>query len=475
VRQDSAAIEVGFDGTGWLAKLGPAIESIPFRPMRIRFVSVLFLLAVGSVLSAAEPARWFKGNLHTHSLWSDGDDYPEMIADWYKQQGYHFLTLSDHNVMQIGARWLELKQPVSIKGEVVQRGGGAVLQKYLARFGPDWVEQRTTGTKKEVRLKPLAEYRSLLEEPGRFLLIPGEEVTGAWKQAKTPTAPAISGPVHINAINPVELLAPHEAPTAVEVMRRTLDDLHAQREKTGQPMFAHLNHPNFRWGVTVEEMMQVEKQRFFEVYNGHPGVNNEGDATRLSMDAMWDALLTFRLAELKLEVVYGVGTDDSHHYHKIGLGQSNSGRGWVMVRARQLTAESIVRAMEAGDFYASSGVTLAEVRRTPERLAVEIAAEPGVTYVTQFIGTRRGFDRTSVELAPPADEKPPRRTLPHRRYSRDVGAVLAEVKGTKAEYVLRGDEIYVRAKVVSSKPKVNGSVAGEFETAWVQPVVGGRP
>ena len=31
-------------------------------------------------------ARWFKGNLHTHSLWSDGDDYPEMIADWYKRR-----------------------------------------------------------------------------------------------------------------------------------------------------------------------------------------------------------------------------------------------------------------------------------------------------------------------------------------------------------------------------------------------------
>ena len=27
-------------------------------------------------------ARWWKGNLHTHSLWSDGDDYPEMIAGW---------------------------------------------------------------------------------------------------------------------------------------------------------------------------------------------------------------------------------------------------------------------------------------------------------------------------------------------------------------------------------------------------------
>lgn len=30
------------------------------------------------------PAQWYKGNLHTHTLWSDGDDFPEMVADWYR-------------------------------------------------------------------------------------------------------------------------------------------------------------------------------------------------------------------------------------------------------------------------------------------------------------------------------------------------------------------------------------------------------
>ena len=56
-------------------------------------------------------------------------------------------------------------------------------------------------------------------------------------------------------------------------------------------------------------------------------------------------------------------------------------------------------------------------------------------------------------------------------YSKDIGAVFAEVKGSKASYVLKGDEIYVRAKVTSSKPKPNASVEGETECAWVQPVV----
>ena len=413
--------------------------------------------------------RWWKGNLHTHSLWSDGDNYPEMIADWYKRNGYQFLGISDHNVLQEGGRWFELKQPVSIKGEVVQRGGGAVLEKYLARFGADWVEQRVTGPKREVRLKPLAEYRSLLEEPGKFLMIPAEEVTGAWKVARTETTPERGGPVHINAINLRDLLPGHTAASAVEVMRRTLDELHAQRERTGQPMFAHLNHPNFRSGVTAEDIMQVERQRFFEVYNGHPGVNNAGDETRLGTEAMWDAILTRRLAELKLGVMYGLGVDDSHNYHQFKLGTSNPGRGWVMVRAKHLTPESIVNAMEAGDFYASSGVTLRDIRSSERELTVEIVPEAGVTYTIQFIGTRRGYDACSELMQPPAGS-PARKGLPHRRYSRDVGAVLAESAGTRATYMFRGDEIYVRGKITSSKPKPNASVEGETECAWIQPV-----
>src|SRR5437660_3867752 len=95
---------------------------------------------------AAQSTRW-KGNLHTHSLWSDGDDFPEMIADWYKRNGYQFLTLSDHNVLADGERWVD-----------VPAGKGnreLAVKKYVERFGNNWVEQRKSGEKSQVRLKPL--------------------------------------------------------------------------------------------------------------------------------------------------------------------------------------------------------------------------------------------------------------------------------------------------------------------------------
>ena len=61
-------------------------------------VAVAALLAVVPALARAQPEaqpRWWKGNLHTHSLWSDGDDFPEMIVAWYIDHGYDFLAISD--------------------------------------------------------------------------------------------------------------------------------------------------------------------------------------------------------------------------------------------------------------------------------------------------------------------------------------------------------------------------------------------
>ncbi|HEY1108680.1 MAG TPA: hypothetical protein VGE76_08615, partial [Opitutaceae bacterium] len=197
---------------------------------RLSRASLAALLSLSAALAAE--GTWFKGNLHTHTLWSDGDDYPEMVADWYKRNGYNFLALSDHNKVQVGANWLELKTEMRA-GAVVSKGSGEVLEKYLRRFGPDWVEQREEGGKKFVRLKPLDEYRSLLEESGRFLMIPSEEITSSWKKEKTATAPAQGGPVHINLTNPRDFVAPAEGDNARTVMERVLESVAAHREKTG--------------------------------------------------------------------------------------------------------------------------------------------------------------------------------------------------------------------------------------------------
>ena len=56
-----------------------------------------------------------------------------------------------------------------------------------------------------------------------------------------------------------------------------------------------------------------------------------------------------------------------------------------------------------------------------------------------------------------------------------MGEVLQEVTGPSATYDFTGEELYVRARVTSSKPKENPYHEGEFERAWTQPVVVERP
>src|SRR5437016_11868076 len=167
-------------------------------------------------------ARFWKGNLHTHSLWSDGDDFPEMIADWYKQHGYHFLALTDHNLLSDGEKWVPAESNPT---------RSRAIKNYKARFGERWVETREKDGKLQVRLKPLAEFRSLLEEPGKFLLIPAEEITHAYAKR----------PIHMNGINLRDPIKPIDGKDVLETITVNLRQVADQRKKSGRMMIAFLN------------------------------------------------------------------------------------------------------------------------------------------------------------------------------------------------------------------------------------------
>jgi hypothetical protein len=306
----------------------------------------------------------------------------------------------------------------------------------------------------EVRLKRFDEYAARLGEPGRFLVVRAEEITDQFA----------SRPLHVNATNVRDFIPPQGGASVADVLQRNIAAVLAQRRATGQPMFPHVNHPNFGWAVTAEDLMGLEGERFFEVYNGHPLVHNEGDSLHPSTDRLWDIVLAHRLAR-GLGVVYGLAVDDAHNYEGTDSTKANPARGWVMVRSRALTPEAIIAALEAGAFYASTGVVLEDIEVSARLLRLVIAAEPGVSYVTEFVGTRAGFDAR-------AEDVPDVGGLPvTRRYSEDIGVVLATVEGLEPAYRFRGDELYVRARIRSTRPVEHPVRSGEVARAWVQPVV----
>ncbi len=386
------------------------------------FLCMLLIMFSGCGEEKQPEKRWYKGNLHTHSYWSDGDDFPEMIMDWYKTHGYHFVGLSDHNILARKEKWKTIP-----KNQIYENA----FEAYLTQFDDKVVFKQDSG-RISVRLKTLKEYRPLFEEPGRFLILEAEEITDGLE----------GKPVHINVSNIQELIRPQGGETVLEIMQNNINAALQQRAETGVPNLVHINHPNFYYAISLEDMQALEGEQFFEVYNGHPMVNNYGDSTHIGTEEMWDQI-NISYLNRNQPVMYGIATDDSHSYHTFGSEYSNAGRGWVMVHADQLEAVSLIEAMEKGQFYASTGVTLAKVDFSKNVLHVTVADEPEIAYEIQFIGVRKNGQQSEI---------------------------IKRVKTTKANFAVSDEWLFVRAKIISNRVKPNPFQEGDFEMAWTQPV-----
>lgn len=240
-----------------------------------------------------------------------------------------------------------------------------------------------------------------------FILLPGNEIS----------ARAEGKPIHVNGLNIRKEMPRQEGATIVEALQKSVD---AIRAVGGVPQ---INHPNFRWSFSHEEIRQVRNCNLFEVYNGSTQTNNFSAGGRLGHDEIWDHVLS---AGKRL---YGIADDDTHHFTgEFNMQRDNPGRGWIMVRASTLEPEAIVRALERGDFYASTEITLAEYHVSNKEMSMLIEQERDYGYTTVFIGKD--------------------------------GKVLKTVHGTEACYEFDGSELYVRGKIFST----NGG------WAWTQPV-----
>jgi hypothetical protein len=305
--------------------------------------------------AAQAAARWYKGNTHTHTLNSDGDSSPDEVVRWYREHGYQFVVLSDHNFL------------TSVDG-------------LNAVVGAD----------------------------ERFLVVRGEEVTDRFG----------AKPIHINGLGVQRLVAPQGGGSVVETLQRNVDAIRAAQ---GVP---HINHPNFGWAVSADELAQVKNNRLFEIFNGHPQVNNAGGGGVPGLEGAWDAILSRGI------LLYGIAVDDAHHFKRPWDPEaSKPGQGWIFVRAAKLGPGEILEAMERGDFYSSTGVTLSDYEATARAVIVTVREKAWAKYRIQFIGSG--------------------------------GRLLKESTASPARYDITGAEGYVRARVIESSGQM----------AWTQPVV----
>jgi hypothetical protein len=343
----------------------------------------VLLLALASTLATAahgqQPARrWYRGNTHAHTLNSDGDSPPDAIVRWYREHGYHFAFITDHE--------------------------------YVTDVTP---------------------LNALFAAAGKFLVISGQEVT---QRVADPAHPDGVRQAHVNALGTSRVIRPlgeRNIATGTTIAATYARNLAEIRKAGGVPQ---VNHPNFRWSVPLAELLAIPDSTLLEIANAHVDVNNLGGADSAgrwmpSTEALWDSLLT------RGKTVFGVADDDAHSFRPEEAGNpdlTRPGRGWIWVRADTLSADAIVAAINRGDFYSSTGVTLADVRVDAREVRIDIAQFSDRRYVTEFIG--------------------------------DGGRVLASVTGNRPRYVMTGTERYVRARVTAS----------DGRRAWTQPVMARR-
>jgi len=322
-------------------------------------VCVCIILAVtvgaaGPQAQETQSLKWFKGNTHTHSLNSDGDSTPDDVERWYREQRYHFLFLTDHNVVT-----------------------------------------------------PVEGINDVFAMPDRFLVIRGEEVTDQ----------AAEKPVHLNMLGGEGVVQPRGGESVLEALRRDVAAISSARGVIS------INHPNFGWAMSAADLAGGKGAQLIEIHNGHFMVNNAGGGGQPGAEALWDSMLSAGIR------IFAVASDDMHQLKQPwAKASARPGQGWVVVRAARLTAESILSALAAGDFYASTGVELADIQATPQRLTVAVKEQSYAKYTIQFIG--------------------------------QDGRILKEAAASPAQYDITGVEGYVRARILDS----NGQVA------WTQPV-----
>ncbi len=238
-----------------------------------------------------------------------------------------------------------------------------------------------------------------------FILIPGEEITGGRM-------------AHTTALNTRELVDPRlRQPPGASKSRVIQAHVHGAEAAHGR---AILNHPNFHYMHTADDIRPAEGLHMFELYNGHPAVNNFGDADHISVEALWDQLLTDGM------LIYGVSSDDAHHFQNLGSERSNPGRGWVMVKSKELTPDAITEAMYRGDFYATSGVMLSVVDVSEHSVSVEVdARETEKTLSSAYVvGHAVDEGRTGYTI----------------KFIGERGTVLETVNGTTAAFSVKGHE-----------------------------------
>ncbi len=287
----------------------------------------------------------YKANLHCHSRHSDGSQFCDEVASWYKEHGYQVLAITDHDAY--GDQDGGVCSPGLQNDRVVHDwDGDGILHE---------TREKASGVEAYVRdySKPAPEWvprQWNLNRPGEFVVLNGMESSFGHPHTNVIGCPAGKIP------------RPREG-------YGFIDWCHA----AGGVVF--LNHPA-SWNkqpANIYNHPDLRRIDGLEVMNGflcraNPKTNVDGSLG--FAEPLWNACLDTG------KRLWGFANDDAHtidttHY-------AGAGSAWNMIWARELTVPAILESLHNGAFYASCGIIIDKVTIGVDTLTVH---SPNATHI----------------------------------------------------------------------------------------------
>lgn len=281
------------------------------------------------------PGRFYRGNMHTHSTNSDGGMTPEAVCNAYRQQGYDFLTVTDHYLSGFG---YPITDTTPYRTETFTTLIGSELHAPALANGQIWHILAAGlpldfGGLKDGETGPQIAQRAA--DAGAFVSLAHPEWYGAT----------------------VEDLQSIPAAHAIEAYNEVCGRINDKPES-----WYHVDHL-LSAGRRVTAIGADDahfRATMPRPTNGHGKI----DLAELDTDEF--------LREMQRTAVDPIGTES-------GEDMPAGFHTWVMVRAASLDPDLLVAGLKVGDFYTSQGPVIHDIRISDDRCHLHVASSPATS------------------------------------------------------------------------------------------------
>jgi hypothetical protein len=300
--------------------------------------------------------KQYKANLHCHTTTSDGRAAPETVKEEYKKRGYSVVAYTDHEHL-FNYKHLTDEDFIAING----------------------FELGITGPKVDT-YSPLPSSKQL--HVNLYSKDPDCDVTPFYSDAKD-----------WYRFEDMRHLVKATEPFERKFDPETVNALVARAHELG--FLVSLNHPN--WSLlNAEDYLAYEGFDFIEVHN--TGCVRSGHHTD---EAAYNDIMKSG------KRIFCVATDDNHNGAGFDGMKTDSFGGWTMIAADALGYKEIMDALEAGDFYATTGPEIYSISLDDslEESVVKVSCSPAKRAYLITQGRRNARDFPAEEGMPLTEAK----------------------------------------------------------------------